>query len=277
MSGRLQPGQVIELAGGVRRLVAPNPGLMTGPGTNTYILGECEKAVLDPGPAIDAHVAAILDAAAGALRWILVTHTHTDHSPAAALLAAQTGAELVGRPAPRGEHQDPSFRPARAPADGEVLAAPDFTLEVLETPGHASNHLCYRHRELKWLFTGDHIINGSTVVIDPPDGNMRDYIGSLRHLRHLELTAIAPGHGELITEPYSAIEALIEHRLAREEKVLAAVRQHPGCTPAELVPPVYVDVDPSLFRLAERSLIAHLEKLEAEARVRRRDGGWRAL
>lgn len=276
MSDRLQPGRPIELAAGVRRLVAPNPGLMTGPGTNTYLLGEGEKAVLDPGPAIDAHIGAILEAAAGALRWILVTHTHTDHSPAARLLAARTGAEVVGRPAPPGMHQDPTFRPSRVPADGELLTAPDFALEVLETPGHASNHLCYRHRGLKWLFTGDHIINGSTVVIDPPDGNMGDYLRSLRRLRDLELAAIAPGHGELITEPYRALDALVEHRLAREEKVFAAVRKHPGRTTAELVPPVYLDVEPSLFRLAERSLLAHLEKLEAESRIARRNGGWHA-
>lgn len=274
MSDRLQPGRLVELADGVRRLVAPNPGLMTGPGTNTYILGERERAVLDPGPAIDTHVAAILEATAGALRWILVTHTHTDHSPAARLLAAQTGAELVGRPAPGGEHQDPTFRPTHVPADGEVIAAPDFALEVVATPGHASNHLCYRHPALKWLFTGDHIINGSTVVIDPPDGNMRDYLQSLRRLRDLELTAIAPGHGELIAEPYRALDALVEHRLAREEKVFAAVLEHPGRATADLVPPVYVDVEPALFRLAERSLLAHLEKLEAESRVVRRDGGW---
>lgn len=276
MSSRLQPGQVVGLAAGVRRLVAPNPGLMTGPGTNTYILGDRDQAVLDPGPAIDAHVAAILEATAGALRWILVTHTHTDHSPAARLLAAESGAELVGRPAPGGEHQDPTFQPARVPADGTVIAAPEFELEVVETPGHASNHLCYRHRALRWLFTGDHIINGSTVIINPPDGNMGDYLASLRRLRDLDLTAIAPGHGELIEEPYRAIDALLAHRLGREEKVLAAVTAHPGRTPAELVPPVYVDVDRSLFRLAERSLIAHLEKLEAESRVACRDGGWYA-
>ena len=274
MTAALEPGRVVELTPGVRRLVAPNPGMLTGPGTNSWLLGEREVTVIDPGPASETHVEALLAAAAGRLRRVLVTHTHTDHSPAAALLAERTGAELVGRPSPAGRHQDSSFSPVRVPADGDVLASAEYRLTALHTPGHASNHVCYLHQGLQWLFTGDHIIDGSTVVIDPPDGDMSAYLESLARLRELALRALAPGHGNLIPEPRAAIEKLIAHRLAREARVLAAVRTQPGSTPAALVPPAYEGVDPGLFRLAERSLLAHLEKLERDGRVGRRDGRW---
>lgn len=273
MSG-LAPGQVTTLAPGVRRIVAPNPGMMTGPGTNTYILGDRQTAVIDPGPAIPRHLAAIREAAGGQLRHVLVTHTHPDHSPGARALAAETGAVLVGRPPPGSGPQDATFRPDHMPADGETLAAAEFALEILHTPGHASNHLCYRHVGLNWLFTGDHIINGSTVVIDPPDGNMSAYLESLQRLRRLDCVALAPGHGELMQAPAEAIDGLVRHRLAREAKAADAVARHPGATLRELVRVAYAEVDESLHALAERSLLAHLEKLEAESRVVRRNERW---
>lgn len=273
----LVPGHVMQLAPGVRRLVAPNPGMMTGPGTNTYILGDHECAVIDPGPAIPRHLAAIRQATASRLRHVLVTHTHPDHSPGARELAAETGARLVGRPPPDNGPQDSSFIPDHVPADGERLEAEEFVLEILHTPGHASNHLCYRHLALNWLFTGDHIINGSTVVIDPPDGNMSAYIESLERLRRLDCVALAPGHGDLMHAPAEAIDGLVRHRLAREAKVADAVARHPGTTLRELVRVAYAEVDVSLHALAERSLLAHLEKLEAEARVVRRGDAWFAL
>ena len=272
----LQPGRPVELARGVTRLVAPNPGLMTGPGTNTYLVGEAGIAVIDPGPSIDRHVQAILDHAAGRLRWVLVTHTHVDHSPAAQALADATGAELLGRPAPSGRHQDGNFRPERVLDDGDVLQAPGVELEAVHTPGHASNHLCYRHAGLGWLFTGDHIIDGSTVVIDPPDGNMEDYLRSLERLERMDLRAIAPGHGNLIERPREAIARLIAHRLEREAKVFRVLAAHPGGTLAELVRVAYDEVDRSLHPVAERSLLAHLEKLEAESRARREGERWYA-
>src|SRR5690606_7850016 len=139
----LEPGRPVELVAGITRLLAPNAGLMTGPGTNTYLVGTREVAVIDPGPALDAHLDAIVAAARGPIRWILVTHTHPDHSPGAAALAAATGAALLGRPAPAGRHQDTSFRPDRVLEDGDRLTAADFTLTAIHTPGHASNHLCY--------------------------------------------------------------------------------------------------------------------------------------
>lgn len=277
MSNELTPGRVTALSPGVRRLVAPNPGMMTGPGTNTYILGTRELAVIDPGPAIAAHIDAIKSVVKASVRWILVTHTHPDHSPAAAGLAEACGAQLIGRPAPATGPQDRTFIPDRVPADGERFGGGDFEIEVVPTPGHASNHLCYRHVGLRWLFTGDHIINGSTVVIDPPDGNMSDYLSSLERLAQLDCAVIAPGHGDVMHEPTKAIEDLIRHRLRREAKVAAAVADYPGSVLHELVKVVYSDVNPSLHPLAERSLLAHLEKLAADSRVARRGDRWHEL
>jgi glyoxylase-like metal-dependent hydrolase (beta-lactamase superfamily II) len=264
-----------ELRPGIRRLVAPNPSMMTGPGTNTYLIGEDEIAVLDPGPAIDSHIENIVERAGKPIRWILATHTHPDHSPAAHMLAQVTGALVYGRPAPEGPHQDQTFLPQRLCRDGERLAEIDeFDIEAIHTPGHASNHFCYLHKESNWLFTGDHVIDGSTVVIDPPDGNMRKYIESLRRIRRLGCAALAPGHGEVIRDPERVIDWIIEHRLEREAKVLAALQANPGLTTTELVPCVYADVSERLYALAERSLLAHLEKLEEEGRATLRSGCW---
>ncbi|MFT5500496.1 MAG: glyoxylase-like metal-dependent hydrolase (beta-lactamase superfamily II) [Woeseiaceae bacterium] len=275
MSSEFEAGVIQELATGVRRLVAPNPSMMTGPGTNTYLLGHDEIGVIDPGPAIDLHIERIQETAGARIAWILVTHTHPDHSPAAAKLAAATGAELLGHPVPHGRHQDQTFKPGRIPQDGDVFEAADFSLQIVETPGHASNHLCYLHTGLNWLFTGDHIINGSTVVIDPPDGNMGDYIRSLERLRDIQISAIAPGHGALIDDPYEVIEWHIKHRLERESKVVAALKGAPNSTSRELVAEVYKDVDEKLHELAEHSLLAHLIRLEEECRATMSRGRWK--
>ena len=251
-----------QLAPGVRRLVAPNPSMMTGPGTNTYLFGSAEVAVLDPGPVIDSHLKVIQEIAGAPIRWVLVTHTHPDHSPAAVELARMTGAELLGRPPPEGQHQDKTFVPDRVLEDGDLLSVDGTEIEVIHTPGHASNHICLRHVELNWVFTGDHVIDGSTVVIDPPDGNMKHYLESLAKVRDLQPEALAPGHGELIHDPARAIDWIIDHRLEREAKVVAALKDNPGLTSIELVPHVYKDVDKRLYGWAERSLLAHLLKLE---------------
>jgi glyoxylase-like metal-dependent hydrolase (beta-lactamase superfamily II) len=262
MTVAVQAGQVQELAAGVRRLTAPNPGMMTGPGTNTYLIGTEEVAVIDPGPVIDSHLQMIVDHAD--VRWIIATHTHPDHSPGTARLADMTGATVIGMPAPEGRHQDSTFCPDQIPTNGESLVGPGFELQMLHTPGHASNHLCILHEGLRWLMTGDHVMAGSTVVIDPPDGDMRDYLASLRRLRELPLNGILPGHGPLLEQPIEAIDWIISHRLEREAKVIAAVRENPGFTPHQLVPVVYLDVGAHLFEWAERSLLAHLIKLELD-------------
>jgi glyoxylase-like metal-dependent hydrolase (beta-lactamase superfamily II) len=253
-----------EIASGVRRLVAPNPSMMTGPGTNTYLLGDDAVAVLDPGPAIPQHIDSIISKSAGPIRWILVTHTHPDHSPGVRLLARETGAEILGMPAPGGQHQDRTFAATRVLADGDVLQTEEFRLYAVHTPGHASNHICYRHEQHNLLFTGDHVIDGSTVVIDPPDGNMRHYIDSLQRCKALACVALAPGHGDVIRDPDRAIDWIIDHRLQREAKVLAAMQANPGLSTHDLVPHVYKDIDPKLYSWAERSLLAHVLKLREE-------------
>ncbi len=254
-----------ELAPGLRRLLAPNPSMMTGPGTNTYLIGSKEIAVLDPGPIIESHLQAIQDIAGAPIRWVLVTHTHPDHSPAAMALAKATGAELLGRLPPTDcQHQDRSFIPDRVLDDGDQLIVDGVAIEAILTPGHASNHLCYRHCELNWIFTGDHVIDGSTVVINPPDGNMKHYLESLASVRDRVPVALAPGHGEIIHDPERVINWIIDHRLQRENKVIAALADNPGLSSLELVPHVYEDVDKQLYGWAERSLLAHLLKLEQD-------------
>ncbi len=268
----IQPGIPKRLDRAVTRLTAPNPGAMTGPGTNTYLVGESDLAVIDPGPAIDTHLAAIVAAGAGRIRWILTTHTHVDHSPAATQLKAATGAQLLGMPPPEHGNQDRGFAPERVPAHGERLALGGVTLRAIHTPGHASNHLCYLLEQTKMLFTGDHVMQGSTVVINPPDGDMRAYLASLEALLAEDLAIIAPGHGYLIGAPHKEVRRLIAHRLAREAKVTAALGRLGEAMLEDLVPEVYDDVPARLHPVAARSLLAHLQKLVAEGSAREASG-----
>lgn len=264
----IQPGVAKRLDRLVTRLTAPNPGFMTGPGTNSYLVGEHELAVIDPGPAIDEHVEAILAAAGGRpVRSILCTHTHVDHSPAAALLAQRTGATVFGRPRPEHGNQDHSFAPDRVLEHGERVCVPGATLRAIHTPGHASNHLCYLLEETKMLFTGDHLMQGSTVVIDPPDGDMRAYLHSLEMLLEEDIAIIAPGHGYLVGAPHREVKRLIAHRRSREAKLAAAIARLGAPTLEELLPQVYDDVPARIHPVAARSLRAHLDKLLAEGRV----------
>lgn len=278
----MTPGVPKRLDAYVTRIIAPNPGVMTGPGTNAYLVGREALAVIDPGPDIASHREAILAAGQGKIRWILCTHTHVDHSPGAAALAKATGAQVLGRPAPDGGSQDRAFAPDRVLQHGDRLDLGGATLRAIHTPGHASNHLCYLLEETRMLFTGDHVMQGSTVVINPPDGNMLAYLRSLEDVIALDAAILAPGHGYLIGDPVKEIRRLVAHRLKREAKVLAALpdsrdasgRMHDASV-EELVTRVYDDVPPRLHPVAARSLTAHLGKLVEEGRVHADNGRYR--
>ena len=271
----LDPGKTSQLSPRVRRIIAPNPGVMTGPGTNTYLVGNDDIAVVDPGPDEPSHIDAILREGAGRIRWILVTHTHEDHSPAATPLARATGAELRGVAAPDDYYQDLLFKPDVRLSDEPLLATPEFRLRAVHTPGHACNHSCLLLEEEGMLFTGDHIMNGSTVVIIPPSGDMKDYLDSLEKLKSLPLRSLAPGHGELMPEPFAVVDGIIRHRLTREAKV-ARVLAEAGGTLDELVERAYDDVPRAMFPMAKYSLWAHLLKLARDGRAVERAARWDA-
>ncbi len=271
----IRPGELVRLAPDIHRLTAFNAGLMTGPGTNTWILGEQDLAVLDPGPASRQHIDNLLAKSPGRIRWVLATHTHADHSPGAALLARRSGAQIIGPRPPPGVRQDATFKPARAPRNGEEIELGGLVLQAIHTPGHASNHLCWWLASRGVLFTGDHIMQGSTVVIAPPDGNMTDYMASLRRVLELPLKALAPGHGRWIDCPRREINGLIAHRQAREEKVVRALAGLNAASIPDLLPLVYDDVPKGLHEVAALSLRAHLDKLEVERMAHRDADGWR--
>jgi len=255
--------------------VAGNAGMMTGPGTNTYLLGEQQIAVLDPGPDDAQHLASILAAAGAAIRWVVVSHTHRDHSPLAAELARRTGAMLIGLPPPRDGRQDESFVPQRRPADGERLTLGELELTAIHTPGHASNCVCYFLAPQRLLFTGDHVLEGVSPVILPPDGNMGDYLHSLDKLFAYDFEKIAPGHGDLMDQGKKVLEALRAHRLAREEKVLRQVSILREAGLDALLPVVYDDVPADRHPWARLTLQAHLLKLAQDGRVSELHGIWR--
>ena len=201
------------------------------------------------------------EAGAGRIEWIVATHTHIDHSPGVAGLKERTGAEVLAFDSRDGLTVD------RALGDGERITTDELELTAVHTPGHASNHLCYLLVQERLLFSGDHIMDGSTVVINPPDGDMAQYLGSLRKVKALDLTAIAPGHGHLITDPAERIEDYLTHRLERESEVLDGLRRHGPATAEELVPGIYADVPEVLHPVAARSVWAHLRKLGQDGRA----------
>jgi glyoxylase-like metal-dependent hydrolase (beta-lactamase superfamily II) len=273
----LQPGRPVEVAPGVTRIIAPNPGIMTGPGTNTYIVGSGLVAVVDPGPEDENHLGSICDAVGDRLRWIVVTHTHIDHSPLAATLHKETGAEVIGfGPAPRYgpgptgiDPHDQAFAPDRLLRDGDWIDAGDFAIEAVYTPGHASNHLCFELAGTGLLFSGDHVMSGSTVVIAPPDGDMTRYLESLEKVQARRPRRIAPGHGDVIEDPATVLDEYLRHRRERESQVLAGLSQagaH-GIRAEELVVQIYKDVPEELHPIARYSVWAHLLKLAAEGKA----------
>lgn len=270
------PGEIVAITPSVRRITAPNPGVMTGPGTNAYLIGHEQIALIDPGPEIDAHRDALLAAAGDRLRWILCTHTHRDHSPLARVLKAATGARVCGHGKVPGDgRQDENFAPDQALADGDVVDCGEFRLRAVHTPGHASNHLCYLLEDHGVLFTGDHVMQGSTVVISPPDGDMQAYLDSLERLLDLPVGAFAPGHGHVITSPQHEVHRLIAHRLKREEKVRAALRSAGPADLETLVRHAYDDVPERIHNVAMRSLHASLIRLQRNGVAACSDGLWR--
>ncbi len=274
----ITPGRPVRLSPRIIRVTAENPGMMTGPGTNTYLVGGGPNnrwVVIDPGPDLGPHLDAIRAALPGPLAGILVTHTHPDHSPAAATLARETGAPVMGRIATHPQNQDPSFAPSRVLDDGDRVAVDEgVTLRALHTPGHASNHLCYLLEEEALLFTGDHVMQASTVVIGPPDGDMAVYLASLRRLVGIGLRWLAPGHGFLMGSPDKVLEGIVAHRLKREAKVVSALEQLGAAEVDALLPVVYDDVRPALHPMARRSLTAHLLKLRTDGRAAQTGERW---
>ena len=263
-----QSEQVVPLLRNVHRLTAPNPGRMTGPGTNTYFVGEPGQwIVIDPGPDDPAHIERIAAFVGDGLRTIVCTHGHPDHAPGAVPLQRRTGAPIAGRPSGPGFDPAWTFRPDTTLEDGARLRAGDSTLRVLHTPGHAEHHVCLLLEEDGLLFAGDHILNGSTTVIDPPDGDMRAYVASLERLAAEPLEYILPAHGHVIARGKTEIARLIAHRMAREAKVVGALDRLREGTLDELVKLAYDDVDPILYPVAKRSLTAHLLKLRDEGRA----------
>lgn len=271
-------GRLETVAPGLRRILARNPSSFTFHGTGTYVVGEGDVAVIDPGPDDAEHIEALLRGLTGeTVSHILVTHTHTDHSPGAAPLKAATGARTHGH-GPHGAgrreaagHQavqggDMAFVPDVRLEDGHVVAGKGWTIEAVHTPGHTSNHLCFSWREAGVLFSGDHVMGWSTSVIMPPDGDMGDYMASLAKLLTRDETTFWPTHGPAITDPHPHVRAFIAHRGEREAQIVHQLAE--GRTNImDMVPVIYAGVDPGLFPAAARSTFAHLLHLLDQGRV----------
>ena len=273
-----KPEELQQMSPLVRRLVANNGGPFTFTGTCTYVVGRGEVAVVDPGPADASHIAAIMAAVAGeTVRHILVTHTHRDHAPGAALLKAATGAEVVGCPKRVARPTDPSlpaldaafdlrYAPDRALAEGDAVEGPGYRLIAVETPGHSSDHLAFALPNEGALFSGDHVMAWSTTVVAPPDGSMRAYMASLRKLQGRDEAVYWPGHGGPVRNPRAFNKALLLHRQMREAAVLRRIAAGDG-TVAELVASLYRDLAPSLRGAASLSVLAHLVDLVADGQL----------
>jgi glyoxylase-like metal-dependent hydrolase (beta-lactamase superfamily II) len=276
------PGLAQQLHPLVRRVLAPNPSAFTYSGTQTYLIGRGEVAVVDPGPDLGPHVDAILAATAGErITALLCTHTHRDHSPATRMLKAATGAPIIGcaplalsDDGPRSDAAfDVDYAPDRVLADGERVTGPGWTAEAVATPGHTSNHLCFALPEAKALFTGDHVMGWSTTVISPPDGDMADYMASLDKLMARDDLVYYPAHGEPVENPQRFVRGLAGHRRQREGQILRLLREKDRAI-ASMVERMYVGVDPRLHGAAGRSVLAHLIDMENRGLVLRAGEQW---
>lgn len=254
----------------VKKITAPNPGVFTGGGTNTYLVGREDLTLIDPGPNIKEHIDEIIRVGENKIKRILVTHTHTDHSPAALPISKVLDVPMYGRLIDgESSWEDETFIPDVILNDADIIKTDEYTLEVIHTPGHASNHLCFLIKELNCLITGDHIMDGSTVVIGPPDGNMADYLESLNKLFKYKIDCLAPGHGNFMYEPKKVIESIIRHRLSREAKVLRRLEDVGDIDLESLTAIVYDDVPEQLHPIAKFSLEAHLLKLLKEGVIKK--------
>ncbi len=278
------PGQVAVLTSGLRRILAPNPSPMTYRGTNTYLLGDEDIAVIDPGPLSDAHLQAIVDALEPGQRisHIFVTHTHLDHSPLAAPLASRAGAPILAFGGPQagrsevmtelaqnglaggGEGIDADFRPDIELEDGERVAAEGWQLEVIHTPGHLGNHIALAWGDV--CFTADHVMGWASSLVSPPDGDLTDFMAACRRLRAREWSVFHPGHGAPITNPAKRLDWLIDHRLQRESQILDALENGPE-TAQQLAQRIYIETPAALLPAAERNVFAHLVDLTGRSRV----------
>ncbi len=269
-----QAGLVRTVTDGIRCILAPNPGLMTHWGTNSYIVGEGQVAVIDPGPADEAHLEAILQATAGErVTHILITHAHADHSPLARMLAERTGASVLGFGPPEagrnatmqgladaglaggGEGVDGLFRPDIRTSGGEVLTGEGWQLEVIHSPGHFAGHLAFRMDDV--VFSGDHVMEWSSSLVSPPDGNVRDFIETSERLSRLGARRFLAGHGPDIQEPEERLSWLISHRLARADAILAALSASPQRV-EDITRKVYTDIPSEMLPAASRNVFAHL-------------------
>ena len=275
-------GIPIRLEPLVTRLLAPNPSPYTHTGTQSYLIGSDDLAVIDPGPESDAHREALLAEIAGRpVKAILITHHHRDHSPGARALAAATGAPIVGAapfaPAQAAARADASFdadyAPDRVLDDGESVFGAGWTLTAVATPGHTSNHLAFALPETGALFSGDHVMGWSTTVVLPPDGDMGQYMASLEKLMGRDDRIYYPGHGDAVEQPRRLVRGMLGHRRHREGQILRLLAG--GARPVEaLVPDMYAALDPRLLPAAKGSVLAHLLDLDARGLVGQEDGAW---
>ena len=269
-ASKLVPGVPSALSPLVRRIVAPNPGPFTGPGTNTYLVGIDEVAVIDPGPDDKRHIDAIIGASMKErVRWVLLTHTHPDHAPGTARLVKATGAEVLAYG--KRLDKDVTVTIDRVIGDGDTIEGTEFGLQALHTPGHAPNHLCFLLEEERVLFTGDTVLDGMFSVVSPQrGGDMTQYLASLARLEKLRLSRLAPGHGDVIDDPKPRIQEYVAHRHDRERQVLALLKREGPTKIPDMVTTLYADreLHPKLVEAAGWQLHAHLVRLKAEGMVK---------
>ncbi|MGE4431629.1 MAG: MBL fold metallo-hydrolase [Sphingobium sp.] len=268
----LPAGEVMRLSPLISRILAPNPSAFTFTGTQSYVVGRDKVAVIDPGPDEDAHIDALIAGVAGRpVVAIMCTHTHRDHSPAAAPLAQRTGAPIIGcapltlqDDGPRADAAfDAEYRPDEVMGDGAILSGDGWSLEAVATPGHTSNHVCFALAQEKALFTGDHVMGWSTSVISPPDGDMGDYMRSMQKLLDRDDAVYYPAHGDAVERPQRLVRGMMGHRKHREGQILRHITATPqGARISDMVAEMYKGVDRKLHPAAARSVLAHLLDLE---------------